>query len=200
MSVLFFVDIDMSYYWFNRQELLQKVKEKYHNCGGKEKVAEYYYKNKDVIKEKAKNKYRNKAAKYYAANQEIFRENERNTYRSLSKKKKDEKREYQRGRYHMNNDLNEKFLYSKKVSEQTLKFGDIVVNTKEFHASKQAIPLNLVDANKIVVSDKFKYSVDGSKYFIGYLGDDDIIRPLCITLPQISGYIKYFDDGGKNIF
>ena len=91
-------------------------------------------------------------------------------------------------------------FYSKKMSEQMLKFGNIVVNKKEFHASKQAITLNLVNTNKIVVFDKFKHSDDGFKYFIGYLhDDDDVIRPLCIILPQMSGYIKYFDNGGKNI-
>ena len=36
----------MSYYWFNRQELLQKAKDRYHNCGGKEKAAEYYLEKK----------------------------------------------------------------------------------------------------------------------------------------------------------
>ena len=41
------------------------------------------------------------------------------------------------------------------MSEQILKFGDIVVNKKEFHASKQAIALNLVNTNTIVVYDKF---------------------------------------------
>ena len=46
----------MIYYFFNRQELLQKAKNKYHNCGGKEKAAEYYLRNKDAIKEKANNK------------------------------------------------------------------------------------------------------------------------------------------------
>ena len=25
------------------------------------------------------------------------------------------------------------------------------------------------------------------------------IQPLCVILPQIDGYIKYFDDGGKNM-
>ena len=40
----------MSYYWFNRKELLQKAKDKYHDCGGEEKVAEYYIANKYVIK------------------------------------------------------------------------------------------------------------------------------------------------------
>ena len=85
------------------------------------------------------------------------------------------------------------------MSEQSLKFGDIVVNKKEFCASKQAIALNLVNTNKIVVSDKFKHSDDGFKYFIGFSHDDDVIRPLRIILPQMSGYIKYFDNGGKNI-
>ena len=73
------------------------------------------------------------------------------------------------------------------MSEQTLKFGDIVVNKREFHASKQAIALNLVNTNKIVVSDKFKHNDDTFKYFIDYLHDDDVIRPLCIILPQMSG-------------
>ena len=69
---------------------------------------------------------------------------------------------------------------------------------KKFHASNQAIALNSIDTDKIVVSDKFKHSDNGSKYFIGYLDNGDIITPLCVVLPQISGYIKYFDDGGKN--
>ena len=74
-----------------------------------------------------------------------------------------------------------------------------MANKKEFHASKQATALNLVNTNKIVTSDKFKPSDDGSKYFIGYLHDDDVIRLLCIILPQMSGYIKHFDNGGKSM-
>ena len=53
----------MSYYWFNREEVLQKAKEKYGNCGGKEKPAGYYRANKDVLKEKAKNEYKNMSEK-----------------------------------------------------------------------------------------------------------------------------------------
>ena len=86
-----------------------------------------------------------------------------------------------------------------KMSEQTLKFDDIVVNKKEFYASKQAIALNLVNISKIVLSEKFKLRDDCSKYFIGYSHDDDVIRPLCIISPQMSGYIKYFDNAGKNM-
>ena len=73
------------------------------------------------------------------------------------------------------------------MNKQTLKFGDIVVNKKEFYDSKQAIALNLVNTKKIVVSYKIKHSDDGFKYFIGYLHDDDVIRSLCIILHQMSG-------------
>ena len=45
----------MSYYWFNRQEILQKAKEK---CS-KEKAAEYYAQNKEAIKEKSRERYKN---------------------------------------------------------------------------------------------------------------------------------------------
>ena len=44
----------MSYYWFNKKEVLQKAKEKYDNGGGKEKAAEYYQANKIFLKDKAK--------------------------------------------------------------------------------------------------------------------------------------------------
>ena len=62
----------MSYYHFNRQEILQKVKDR---CS-KEKVVKYYLKNKEVIKKKSKNWYKN-----------------------LSKEEKDKIKEYQRKRY-----------------------------------------------------------------------------------------------------
>ena len=45
----------MSYYWFNRQELLEKAKYEYHSGGGKEETAKYYIANKNVLKENAKN-------------------------------------------------------------------------------------------------------------------------------------------------
>ena len=51
-------------------------------------------------------------------------------------------------------------------------------------------------ANQMVVSDKFEHSVKGFKYFIGYK-NDDIIKPLCIILTEMSSFIKYFDNGGK---
>ena len=39
---------------------------------------------------------------------------------------------------------------------------------------------------------------EGFKYFIGYK-NDEIVRPLCVILPQMNGYIKYFENGSKNM-
>ena len=84
------------------------------------------------------------------------------------------------------------------MNEKTLKFSNIRPNKKEFHKSKQPIDLSLVTVDQIVVSDKFKHSDDGFKYFIGYQ-EGEIVKPLCIILPQMMGYIKYFENGGKNM-
>ena len=69
---------------------------------------------------------------------------------------------------------------------------------KKYHASKQSIDLDLVDINKIVISDKFRHGDRGFKYFIGYK-NDNIVRLLSIILAQISGYIKYFENGRKHM-
>ena len=45
----------MDYYWFNRQEILQKAEQKY----SKEKASEYYKQNKKAIKEKSRERYKN---------------------------------------------------------------------------------------------------------------------------------------------
>ena len=75
----------MSYYWFNREKVLKNAWDEYHNKGGKQK-----------------------AAKYYAVNQKVLREDVRNKHRNLSEKENNKKRKYQRERFHVNNDLNEK--------------------------------------------------------------------------------------------
>ena len=84
------------------------------------------------------------------------------------------------------------------MSEKALKFNNIRLNKKELHKSKEPIYLMSVNLDQIVVSNKFKHSDDGFKHFIGYL-EGGIVKPLCIILPQMSGYIKYFENGGKNM-
>ena len=83
------------------------------------------------------------------------------------------------------------------MSLRKMKFGNKEVNKKEFYSSKQAISLDSVDLNKIVVSKKWKINDTTYKHICGYL-NNDTIQPLCVILPQLDGYIKYFDDGGKN--
>ena len=54
------------------------------------------------------------------------------------------------------------------MSEKTLKLDNIKVNKEEFHKSKPQINLDLINVDQIVVSDKFRHSDDGLKYFNGY--------------------------------
>ena len=69
----------MNYYWFNRQEILQKAKEKY----SKEKAAEYYKQNKEAIKEKSREHYK------ILSQEEKDKIKEYKKYQELVKYKKD---------------------------------------------------------------------------------------------------------------
>ena len=69
-----------------------------------------------------------------------------------------------------------------------LNFGDVEVSKKEFYESKKAVNLSEVDVNKIAVSNKIKGNNETSEVFIR-----------CIILPQINAWIKYFENGGKNL-
>ena len=75
------------------------------------------------------------------------------------------------------------------MSQKTLKFNNARVNKKEFHKSKKPVDLDLVTVDQIVAFDKFRHSDEGFKYFTGHQ-EDKIVKPLCISLLQISEYIK----------
>ena len=84
------------------------------------------------------------------------------------------------------------------MSSQKIKFGDKEVDKKKLYSSKEAILLDSVDLSKIVVSSRWKLNDTTCKYFFGYL-NNDAIKPLCVILPQMNGYVKYLDNGGKNM-
>ena len=129
---------------------------KYHNFGGKEKAAIYYQENRNILKEKTKNRYRNLA------------EEEKEIKRQYSRSKYKEMKEKQRKYKIMIAEKNLKIhflLY--KMSEQKIKFNDNKVIKKNFYDSKEAIDFYSVDINKIIVSSKWKNN-DISKSFIGY--------------------------------
>ena len=80
------------------------------------------------------------------------------------------------------------YPYNTKISSQKIKFGDKEVDEKEFYSSKKAILLDSVDLSKIFVSSRWKLDDTTYKYFCGYL-NNDVIKPLCVILPQMNGYI-----------
>ena len=84
------------------------------------------------------------------------------------------------------------------MSLKKIKFGDKDVDKKEFYSLKQAISLDSVDLDKIVVSSKWKINEATYKFLCGYL-NNDVIQPLCVILPQMHEYIKYFYNDVKNM-
>ena len=78
------------------------------------------------------------------------------------------------------------------MSEKSINFDDKKINKSNFYKNK-LFNLHDLDVNEILVSKKESYGTKNSlKYFIGY-NDDDVIRPSCINLPQMIGYVKHFD-------
>ena len=67
------------------------------------------------------------------------------------------------------------------------------INKSTFYKNKKLFNIYDLDVNKIFVSKKESYGTKNSlKYIIGY-NDDDVIRPFCIKLSQMIGYVKHFD-------
>ena len=69
---------------------------------------------------------------------------------------------------------------------------------KEFYENKKYLKLKDIIVNNIIASEKVKVNNDILKYYIGYIVDDNVI-PLTLLLPVMSGWIKYFENGGKNM-
>ena len=74
------------------------------------------------------------------------------------------------------------------MSGKNRNFNDIKIRKSYFYKNKRIYNIEDIDANKILVSRKEAYGIKNSfKYFIGY-NDNDFIRPLCLKLPQMTGY------------
>ena len=74
------------------------------------------------------------------------------------------------------------------------------IKKSDFCKNKKVNRTDVIDLNKILVSKKESYGTKNSfKYFIGY-NDNDIIRPLCIRLPQMTGYARKFDENATMSF
>ena len=72
----------------------------------------------------------------------------------------------------------------------SINFDDKTIKKNSFYKNKKINNIEDIDVNNILVSKKESYGNKNSvKYFIGY-NDNDVIRPLCIRLPQMTGYAR----------
>ena len=58
--------------------------------------------------------------------------------------------------------------------------------------------MNDIIIKNVVVSSKININDKIVKYCLGYIVDGNVI-PLTLLLPNMSGWIKYFENGGKNM-
>ena len=79
------------------------------------------------------------------------------------------------------------------MNRKSINFEDKKNKKSIFYKNKKLLNIQNIDVNKILVSREESYGRKSSfKYFFGY-NDDDIIRPLCIKLPEMIGHVKNFD-------
>ena len=78
------------------------------------------------------------------------------------------------------------------MSGKNINFDHEKIKKSEFYENKKKLTSS--DVNKILVSKKEPYGTKNSfKYFIWY-NDNDVIRSLCVRLPQMTGYARRFDE------
>ena len=85
------------------------------------------------------------------------------------------------------------------MSGNSMNFDNKKIKQSNFCNNKNKIIFNIddIDVNKILVSKKEQYGKYNSfKYFIGY-NDNDVVRPLCLKLSQMTGYFNEFDEGNN---
>ena len=86
------------------------------------------------------------------------------------------------------------------MSTKNINSDDKKIKKTEFYKNKKVFQIDDIDANKILVSKKEPYGTKNTlKYFIGY-NDNDVIRPLCLRLPQMTGYAKKFNENATMSF
>ena len=79
------------------------------------------------------------------------------------------------------------------MSGKIINFGDKKIKNSDFCKSKKVTNIDDIDANKILVFKEEAYSTKNSfKYFIEY-NDNDVVRPLCVKLPQMTRYVRKFE-------
>ena len=80
------------------------------------------------------------------------------------------------------------------MSGKNINFNDKKIKKSIFYKNKAINNIEEINVSNILVSKKEPYGNKNSfKYFIWY-NDNDVIRPICIRLPQMTGYVRKFDE------
>ena len=86
------------------------------------------------------------------------------------------------------------------MQSEILSCGETCIDENAFHNNKSSISINEVKINRIVLFDKTSYGNKGSfKHYIGYRHKDGTFSPLNVKLPQLTVYVKHFNNGDKLI-
>ena len=94
------------------------------------------------------------------------------------------------------------------MNGKNINFDDKKIKKSKFYKNKKVFQVDDIDIIKILVSKKEPYGTKNAlKYFIGY-NDNDVIRLLCLRLPQMTGYAKKINENttisfrvnNKNLF
>ena len=86
------------------------------------------------------------------------------------------------------------------MNGKNINFDNKKIKNVIFYKNKKAFQIDDIDVNKILVSKKEPYDTKNAlKYFIGY-NDNDVIRPLCLRLPEMTGYAKKFNENATMSF
>ena len=79
------------------------------------------------------------------------------------------------------------------MSRKNRNFEGKKIKKSDFYKNRKVTKIDDIEVNKILVSKEEPCDTKNSfKYFIGYK-DNDVIRPLCIKIPQMTGYVRRFE-------
>ena len=86
------------------------------------------------------------------------------------------------------------------MNTNNINIDDKKIKKREFYQNKKAFHIDNINVNKILVSKKEPYGTKNAlKYFFGY-NDNDVIRPFCLRLPQMTGHFKKFNKNATMYF
>ena len=121
----------------------------------------------------------------------------------MSEENKQRLKEYQKNSREAKKSTSKIFIFFSlhdiKMEQKAFIFDKQCINGNVFQKNKRLINIDKVEVRKMVLSKKDSFGKKGSfKYFIEYIKESDAFPvPLCIKLPQMNGYVKYFNCNNK---